>query len=472
MCQNGVPNHNKILMAFTLFLAACFSISPIIPFIFHTTGNIIYLFACAFYLILVLRICIGLWMAALAFTAFSAGAMIYLLSNYILIPINIILLTSSILIFCIWVLYRNFFQILYKNGLIMLHEIIKYISGFKISLFVLIFILCVTFFAFVNSLYWGIFTARVLIYFLVAVILIGFTSRDVTIKFIEIASRLHYWVLLLAIIGFLYAFYGGEPLFSIPNEDGRINGFYLTTFSNTYLLGFIRPSGFYDEPGALSFYVCFLVALREIFHLDRKLSWKLMLFGFITSSLAHFIFFILFCVHSGVFRFKALIKFAPVVLVVVGLLYYIDSPFAILLDNFFSRFEIIEGSITGDNRSALLVNAYSYLDRSSIFFGLNPSCILNAPECMPGMYAKYGENPLTLMVHLGLTLAWVYYIALTYLLLKSRHDIRYIVFGVIILILQRPNILSYGYTILIVMFIYSLWRHGGRRFFVSGSNPL
>lgn len=422
--------------------------------------NIVSLAASTIFLVLVLRVQIGTQRAAIALLVFATAVMCCVVYYHLSHSIKVIL--CSILIFVVFrcVFVENLFHSLREYTFIVMQKVSQVAAKVKIHRAVALLALCVACLALVNSFYWDLFTARVLIYFLAAIFVISYTSRAVAIKFVETASQLHYWILLFAVVGVIYVFFGGEALFEILNEDGRKNGFYLSTFSNTYSLGFIRPSGIYDEPGALSFFVCIIIALREIFHLDRKLSWRLILLGFITSSLAHFIFFFLFSIHSGAFRLRALIKLVPIVLAVVSAMYFIDSPFSALLHNFFSRFEIIGGTISGDNRSELFLNAISYLDPSVIFFGLNGACILNLPECTPGMYVQYGENPLTLMVHLGLTLAWTYYLALIYLLIKSRGGNRWLVLGVLMLILQRPNIISYGYSPLIIMFMYTLYRNG------------
>ena len=70
-----------------------------------------------------------------------------------------------------------------------------------------------------------------------------------------------------------------EELFSIVNEDSRSNGFYLSTFSNSYVRGVIRPAGIYDEPGALSFVACIIAALRKIRGFSEKGTWIILILG-------------------------------------------------------------------------------------------------------------------------------------------------------------------------------------------------
>jgi len=97
-----------------------------------------------------------------------------------------------------------------------------------------------------------------------------------------------------AIAGLVYAYVGGPPLFEISNIDGRENGLYLSTFSNVYLLGIIRPSFIYDEAGALSFILCATVVLREVLGRSRGVSYFLMLGGLVTFSVTHMLLTIIF----------------------------------------------------------------------------------------------------------------------------------------------------------------------------------
>ena len=92
-------------------------------------------------------------------------------------------------------------------------------------------------------------------------------NRKNTIDLMSIFLQI---ILVMAIISFIYTLLGGEPIFSITNPDGRENHFLLTSFSNSFWSGFSRPSGIFDEPGTLSFFVCSVCALRQLFSLEEK----------------------------------------------------------------------------------------------------------------------------------------------------------------------------------------------------------
>lgn len=447
----------KLFLSFLLVVASSLSLSPLIPALLGIKGNIVSILMCFFFLLIILRLQIGFKRMVVILLFFSA--IIFSLAIYLKKLFLIKYFSIFLFIFLLFKLFNN-----NKNKLYSFYNSVKYLindlidtsAKIKINFKVFFFIFIAILFGLLNSFYWGNFTGRVLIYFILALMIASYASKDLMIKYIDMISRLHLWVLFLSIPGFLYAYYGGSAIFSIPNEDGRINSFYLSTFSNTYLNGFIRPSGFYDEPGALSFYLCMIVALRDTFCLDRKKSWQLLLFGFITTSLAHVIFVFFYAIHTGIIRKKNILLIFSIIAILTLIAYSIDSPLSSILLKLFSRFEIIDGRFAGDNRMYLLLNAISHLNFVVAIFGLDGACILNSSECISNQFVQYGENPLTLMVHWGLSLSWPYYLSLLYLLIKAGGANRYLVLGIFFILLQRPNLMSYGYSIIIMLFIYSL----------------
>ena len=452
-------SRSKAFLSFLLLLGSSLSISPAISFPLNTTGNIISLAASVVFLVVVLRLQIGVVRTGIILLSLVSAFFFIALSGHVALPIKELLIALLAYSGFKSITDGGYLYSIQNSVKILINDLIVTAANIKINAKVITFALVSVFLSLLSSFYWENITGRILIYFILALLVASYVSKQLMIRYIELASRFHYWMLALAVPGFLYAYFGGDPIFTITNEDGRENGFCLSTFSNTYLLGFIRPSGIYDEPGALSFFLCMIVSLREAFCLDRKVSWRLLLLGFITTSLAHFVFVVLYAIHAGIFRIKNALRLVFMVLAIVGIVYFTDSPLSSLVISLFSRFEIIDGTIAGDNRTALLVNAISYLNLTVAIFGLNGACILNSPECIPGQYEQYGENPLTLMVHLGLSLSWPYYLALLYLLIKAVGVNRYLILGVLFLLLQRPNLLSYGYSIIIVLFIYSLYKY-------------
>jgi len=310
-----------------------------------------------------------------------------------------------------------------------------------------------------HSLYWQEFTFILPIYFYsIFFILFSFSKSDF-FEYTNYLSLILMVMLIFSLVGFIYASLGYPPMFAIPNEDSRLNSFYLTTFSNTYSFGFIRPSGLFDEPGALSFFICMTVALRESFGMERKTSWTLLLLGLVTSSIMHFIFMGLFLLETEFLSFKRIsnsfLKILAIIFIFILLEY---SFFNTILSSLISKFQLFEGRLAGDNRSILFFNALDYLNLKVFFFGLDIDCMMHFDSCSLKGYEQYGENPITLLVHWGIFLALPYYLVLTYLVIRSIINKDLVMFGIFLLLLQRPNVMSYGYAVIIFIYLYSIWQ--------------
>jgi hypothetical protein len=330
--------------------------------------------------------------------------------------------------------------------------------------------LCLLFIlASINSFYWGEFTIRLPIYFYSIFFILFSLSKSDLYDYTNYLSRLMMLLLIGALIGFVYAIGGGEALFKIPNEDSRQNGFYLSTLSNTYLLGLIRPSGIFDEPGALSFFICMTVALRESLGLSRKTSWVLLGLGLISTSLAHLIFMAIYWLKVEFVSFRRVVVSTSVILTAILFLTIVENPFSTVIGELIKKFEVVDGVMAGDNRSALIFNALSYLDARVFFFGLDSDCMLNLEPCSLKGYSQYGENPFTLLVHWGIFLALPYFFVLGYLIKHFITNKNLIALAVFLLLLQRPNLMSYGYAVLIMIYVYSLMQSKSKELFYDNT---
>ena len=307
-----------------------------------------------------------------------------------------------------------------------------------------------------NMVYWNQATIKVAIYFCSALFIVFLLSYDDLFKYTNYLTKLLLLMLVGAIIGFLYALSGGEALFYIANEDTALNGWYLTTFSKFNMNGITRPAGIYDEPGALSFMVCICVALRESLRMKRRDSWILMLAGFVTLSTAHVIFFVLFWMKVKWKNPKAILTSILSLGVSLLLLMSFDNPVNTIVSYSLNRFAIVDGAFVGDNRSYLITAAYSYLDIKTFLFGLDGDCIMGTPVCALQEPKYYCCNPLTLIVHYGAFLSLPYYITLGYLGFKAIQRTDLVILGVLLLLLQRPYVMSYGYALFLVLYVYAI----------------
>lgn len=296
------------------------------------------------------------------------------------------------------------------------------------------------------------------IYFDLSLIIL-FCLSDIELqKIINLMSIIFLILLLCSFIGFFYAYFDGNPIAMIKNPDGRNNWLYLTTFSNSIHGNLIRPSAIFDEPGALSFLICILVCMRENFCFSRKVNWLLLIAGFITFSVAHFIFSFFYLIYTirNYKNYKKIIWIASKIILIVFLINLMPQAHQVFKNLFFARFN----SDIGHDRIITTLNAVSYLNFPSFFWGLDSDCALGFINCLDKGYLNYGDNPLTLMVHWGFLISFPYYFTLVYVLWRGfkKNDLHF--FGLFFLLLQRPYVMSYGYSLIIVFAIfYSITQH-------------
>lgn len=267
--------------------------------------------------------------------------------------------------------------------------------------------------------------------------------------FLDIATALMLVMLVGGIVGFVLVFNGVQPLFEIANNDGRPNYFFYTTFSNSWWGSIIRPSGLYDEAGALSFMVCSIAALRYLRGRDSRVTWILLGMGFITLSLAHLIY-VFFHVLAERLRWRNLVGIVATLLPLVLLAGYLGG-YEILESRLLGRVTITEaGRLAGDNRTQRMVNATDHLldNPQAILFGADPSCRFDYESCKQ-KFPLMGENPVSPLAFQGIFLSWPYYLALGILFLAPLLGRQYLVsFGIGALLLQRPYLLDVGYALI------------------------
>ncbi len=301
------------------------------------------------------------------------------------------------------------------------------------------------------------------IYFFMAWISIfAMDDKDLN-TFIKVASIFVLILLIGAVIGFLYTLGGGTEVFSIANEDTRSNGFYLTTFSNSYLGRIIRPSGIYDEPGALSFVICLVAALRKLRGFSNGFTWVILILGFFTLSIAHLIYVILHLFQDmRKWNLKSISIFILAGLM-ISLLISQSALWDVLSEYFFARLKFEDGQMAGDNRSALVVNSVNYLNANVFLFGLDVDCIVRPAICQQKGYNQFGDNPLGPLVWGGITLTFPYYLIVFWALIKGIKHVNFIYIGFFLLLLQRIDVMSYGYALLIAILTYVIILQHTRR---------
>lgn len=289
--------------------------------------------------------------------------------------------------------------------------------------------------------------------FLVAFALTFQSERSEISLFVDISSKIIFLIMVGALVGFFIAFANIQPLFSFAKSDGKLVYFFYTTLTSDKILNIIRPSGIYDEPGALSFVVCILAYLRARLNKSSFMTWLLLVMGMVTFSFAHFVFIAVFFFSERISKanFNALVFVGLlVVLLIVQFPFIVD----IFQTKIWYRMEIDEfGNFSGDNRINFFQVAFSALMRDpiSILMGIDFNCVVNAQECEQ-FYGHYGENPLSPMFVFGLLNSWPYYLFMVIglaAIVRGRSGLAF--FSVAILFAQRPYLMSLGYSLLGLM---------------------
>jgi len=307
----------------------------------------------------------------------------------------------------------------------------------------------------ISALYWwSVSLALFNLHLVIALLLLSYSTPAEIDKLIDIASWFVAFVLLGGFVALTFSIWGAAPVGAFPRPGSEFQEMVIYPFSLALadLGGGIRPSGIYDEPGALSFVVCVLAFLRKVRNKDFFMTWLILGLGLITFSLAHLVFIIIF-VLSFRLRVKDYIVFAFIGSVLAGV--YVFTPIGgafdqrvverIISDN------VEEGRLfRGDNRSVRLLSAFETIGSSdySAMMGIDPKG--SAEE-----FAEMGENVLAPIARYGIIVSLPYYAYLIIgiiMLFKGRDNLAF--FGVVLLLLQRPYVQSYGYSLLVML---ALW---------------
>lgn len=270
------------------------------------------------------------------------------------------------------------------------------------------------------------------------------------IFFIDKATTLFLYFLIFSLIGVLYHIAGGNPIFSLNNSDGRLNNFYLTTFSNAETF-IIRPSAIYDEPGAFSFYICFLVVIRSILGLDEKKTIILLFGGLITQSITHLGFVLIWLIWYLIAKKKNLLNFKNFTMIVfIAFLSFIVYTSNIMSWAIERGLDFQENSWKNPRQRAY-DEALGAIDSdyNKVIFGFDTECAKRTENCF-----LYGENPLTPLGYGGILASWPYYGFIIFSVLSlffSRNGMLYI--GIAFLLLQRPYLLEFPYSSLFALLL-------------------
>lgn len=249
-----------------------------------------------------------------------------------------------------------------------------------------------------------------------------------------------WWVTLqcvLSAIGFvLHITIGLTPLSTFLEMDGREGYFFGLFTTNTYFGSFIRPAGFFDEPGALACWGIYAMVLNRLIVKDKKLEYTLIVTLMVTMSMAYFIQLALFIFCFYRKHIRQVIVLAILFVIALGWFVTRDE---MIYDNVIGRFQYDEqaGAFEGDSRVEQRKNARTVFMQSPLI-GVGASTMVN-------IYGrKHGDmsgNIYTFLATdgvLGQLIMWAAYFYLFLVIGKRRQEVRYGMLVLFVGLLQRP----------------------------------
>lgn len=106
---------------------------------------------------------------------------------------------------------------------------------------------------------------------------------------------------ILSLITFSLCLLFNMSFYSIfENPDGRSGFNFILSFTNVYVdfgfTKFIRPAGFFDEPGTLAYYLLVGIFINDLTLKNKKIRIALIISGVITSSLAFYVIMVVYAI--------------------------------------------------------------------------------------------------------------------------------------------------------------------------------
>lgn len=223
-----------------------------------------------------------------------------------------------------------------------------------------------------------------------------------------------------------------QPISTFEEMDGRPGynfGFFTT---NVYLGQFVRPSGFYDEAGALACWGIYAMVLNKIVLKYKKVEIILTVTLVSTLSIAYFIQVVIYYFLFYRKKIKQLLVISVSFILLLSIIVSQDDAF---YDAIVGRFEFdkTEGTISGDNRSDLRKNAKKIFITSPLF-GVGA-------RVLSEKYSGINSNEFTFLACdgiLGYGVSLLPYFFILFPLGRKNKEIRYGGIVLVIGLLQRP----------------------------------
>lgn len=370
---------------------------------------------------------------------------IYLI--YILLYANIFISPiMAILPFSVWKIITAFtFLLLFVS-----YSLIHYIN----KLFFFLLIISIIIFSLPAIFYGAVYPITHNASFILVMLLFCFFKEKYMNSFIKYSTLFICLVILGAYIGFLYALTGASPIFEYNGPEGRHHYFYLTTSvpANAVYGKFIRPGGIYDEPGALSFFICSICLLRVLYKRDDNKTLFMLITGMITISLYHLIIVLLFLLYYirkyAKKKLTVIYMSIPIVLFSIFMIMFRDVFDLFLLE----RLKVnSSGRFAGDTRTNLMFTALDKVDRLTFFWGQGGDIYTNLQK-----YAYFNDNPVTLIARYGIFVTWYYYVFLFIIFIIGivKYNYFFIFLAICLSFVPHPYPDVISYSFYFVLFFY------------------
>ena len=259
----------------------------------------------------------------------------------------------------------------------------------------------------------------------------------------SVLGAIAFWLVLTGVLGSFAEF---------TNTDNRTLYWYGISCTNTKIGNIIRPSGFFDEPGALACWGIYALIFNKLFCGSKKVEICLIIGLFFTLSVAYFIqIFFYFLFYSS--KKKALITVVIIGIVGFFVYHYIENN-EILRYLTIDRFE--GGTIRSD-RNELSEMAKGYFFR-------NPLMGMGAKNMDKAAYMA--DNQYEILAKDGLIGAVITYLPFFYLLIKFRGNFKILsaLFILALGYLQRPfHINEMHYLMMYTFVVMLLFNYGKKR---------
>ncbi|MEZ0450827.1 hypothetical protein ABTW24_04385 [Sphingobacterium thalpophilum] len=299
-------------------------------------------------------------------------------------------------------------------------------------------------------------------------------------KFLTSFKRILVVMSICSLIIFLLGIFINIPFYEeFKNPDGRSNYNFIISFSNTvYDIGsvrLIRPSGFFDEPGSLSFYLVILLIINELYFKQTFLKYLIIICGCATLSIAFYIILIIYFLLN-IKSWFSMRAFIATIGVCMLFLYFI-SKLSVEQETVLKRFTIdrltslFQDEVTstgynqGNNRKELIENAIIAVSAKPLT-GLGLSYAVDPGSILYGKFM--GANIIGIVGIHGIiggtifSLHLLYLIYICFRLAPNKLDKpKKMLILYLILLLQRPDyiggILTYVAVIILIFSVQNYY---------------